>query len=510
MKTAFASMLMAMLGIIFMSACSSDSPENTGGTSGNDGITVPDNILRDGISFGQSGGSAKPFNIGCSGTPSVTVSADWLTAKIETIPSLKSVFSVTVEAMANSQPEQREATFTISCGSDKATVTVRQEAAPAEEKPTPAPFEVAKTLGLGWNLGNQMDAYVNGVADETSWGNPRATQKLFDAIAASGIKTVRIPVTWLGQFGEAPSYTINKAWLDRVAEIAGYAENAGMNVIINIHHDGADGAHWLDIKKAANDPKVNEATKKQIAAIWTQIADRFKNKGDSYILETFNEIHDGGWGWGDNRKDGGKQYRTLNEWNQTALDAIRATGGNNATRYVAVPGYVTNPELTIENLVMPSDPANHTIVAVHFYDPNDYTLEAKFSEWGHTGKDKASWGDEDNVKNIFARLKSKFIDKGIPVYIGEMGSVNRADNRAGLFRQYYMEYVAKAAHDCGLAPIIWDNGANSAGKECSGLFNRATGEFYGDGGTVISRMVKAVSSDDASYTLESVYNSAPK
>lgn len=448
-----------------------------------------------------------------NGDVAVTVNDSWITPK-----STKAMTDKTFDFSVAENPyvSPRTGTITFTLGDITETVTVKQLAGAGASSVTLAdvtgndPYDVMNAMGLGWNLGNQMDGYANNVAGETAWGNPTVSQKLFDAIAASGIKTVRIPVTWLGQFGDAPNYRLKEPWLNRVAEIVDYAHNVGLNVILNIHHDGADSAHWLDIKSAAKDAGRNEAIKKQIAAIWGQIAARFKDYGSWLVFETFNEIHDGGWGWGDNRNDGGKQYAALNEWNQTAMDAIRAAGGNNATRFVAVPGYCANPQLTVDNLKLPVDPANRTIVAIHFYDPTDYSLEAKFSEWGHTGKDKATWGDEDNVRNVFGAVKAKFIDKGIPVYIGEMGAVNRADARAKAFRLYYMEYVAKAAHDYGMSPVIWDNGAQKAGKECSGLFNRTSGAYYGDGGDVIAAMVKAVSSADASYTLESVYNSAPK
>lgn len=594
MNATLSRLILIMLGIICMSACSSDDNPSGGDVD----FIVPENIINNGVVVAKSGGEAAPFNIKASSAPIAEISATWCKAVIEPTSSA-TIFRCTVSADANPDAADREAKLTIKQGAHSVEVPVRQTAADAviventlidnvpavggaiqvklkangdvtctvndswitssraamkdmafdftvsENRATVErtgsitftlgdivetvtvkqlagagaatgditssdPREVAAALGLGWNLGNQFDAHNSGVASETAWGNPRASQKLFDAVAASGIRTVRIPVTWLGQFGSAPDYAIKKDYLDRVAEVVGYAENAGLNAIINIHHDGADGAHWLDIKGAANDAAKNAEVKKQITAIWTQIAERFKDKGPWLIFESFNEIHDGGWGWGANRNDGGKQYRTLNEWNQTFVDAVRATGGNNATRYVAVPGYVTNPELTMENLVLPTDPAQKTIVAVHFYDPNEYTLNAKFSEWGHTGKDKESWGDEQNVRDVFSKLKAKYVDNGIPVYIGEMGNVNRSTDRARKFRLYYMEYVAKAACDNGLAPIIWDNGAQSAGRECSGLFNRTTGNFYDDGGDVISVMVKALTTDSPDYTLDTVYNSAPK
>ena len=225
-----------------------------------------------------------------------------------------------------------------------------------------------------------------------------------------------------------------------------------------------------------------------------------------------NEIHDGGWGWGANRTDNGRQYAVLNEWNQVFVDAVRSTGGNNATRYLGVPGYCANPELTVEHFVMPKDEAEgRLMVAIHFYDPVDYTLEAKCPEWGHTARPGKApeWGGEDNVVRVFSRVKERFIDHGIPVYIGEMGCVRRGDERGEAFRRYYLEYVCKAARTYGMAPFVWDNGLDSVGRECSGLFDRKNGAFFTHSEDVVRAMVKAVFSDDASYTLEAVYQTAP-
>ena len=163
-------------------------------------------------------------------------------------------------------------------------------------------------LGLGWNLGNQMDAYVNGVANETCWGNGKATQQTFDSLKSMGLSTVRIPVTWLGHIGSAPDYKIEDAWLDRVVQLVGYAETAGLNAVINIHHDGGSSQHWLDVKEAAKDETVNQKIKDQLHAMWTQIALRFKKKGNFLMFESMNEIHDGKWGYGDNLADGGREH----------------------------------------------------------------------------------------------------------------------------------------------------------------------------------------------------------
>ena len=152
------------------------------------------------------------------------------------------------------------------------------------------------------------------------------------------------------------------------------------------------------------------------------------------------------------------------------------------------------------------------MVSVQFYDPNEYTLDAKYSEWGHTGAadKKANWGDEDNVKDVFNSLKTTYIDKGIPVYIGEMGCVSRTTDRAESFSKYYLEYVCKAAKEYGLAPVYWDNGGTGSGKEESGLFNHATGDYLNNAAEIVEVKKKAIFTEDTSYTLQSVYDNAPQ
>ena len=365
-------------------------------------------------------------------------------------------------------------------------------------------------FGLGWNLGNQMDAFNNGVSGETAWGNPKATQTTFNKVKAAGFTTVRIPVTWMGHIGDAPEYKIEEAWLNRVAELVGYAENAGLNAVINMHHDGGDSKYWLNIKGAANNAEIQAQVLAQIEAMWTQIAEKFKDKGDFLVFEAFNEIHDGGWGWGTNREDGGKQYKCLNEWNQKFVDAVRATGGNNATRILGIPAYCTNVDIAIENFVMPEDAAeNRLMLSVHSYDPYDYALSATKSEWGHTAdmSKKVSGDNELQIRTMFEKIYVNFIEKGIPVYMGEFGCVNRATEREQAFQQYYLKYFTKAAKEYGVPCFIWDNGADGAGNECHAFIDHATGEYSSAGAeAAIRAMTTAYRSD---YSLEDIYNQAP-
>lgn len=380
-----------------------------------------------------------------------------------------------------------------------------------------SPAEVCAAMGMGWNLGNHFDAHNNGVSAEDAWiKGQKCTQATMNAIAAAGVKTVRIPVTWMGHIGAAPDYKLEEAWLNRVAEVVGYCENAGLNAIVNIHHDGADAKFWLNIKQCGSNTAIQKKTVEQLSKMWTQIAEKFKDKGNFLIFECLNEIQDGKWGWGDNRNDGGKQYKALNEWLQTIVDAIRATGGKNATRWIGIPAYNTDIDLC-EHLVLPEDPAKRLMVAVHYYAPYKYTLEVQYSKWGQKApnqKDPES-GDEGACRTQMKKMYDRYVSKGIPAYVGEMGNCNRGNDIENNYRAYYFEYVAKCMNNNLLAPVLWDNGVadkNKDGsyKECHGYFNHGTGAWMNSSSErMINVLVKAVTDRSADYTLESIAAKAP-
>ena len=464
-------------------------------------------------------GGIREVSILSSMQPEVALdnSCDWCTVERSDIDESRATI-MRVFAAVNLSGAARTATATVTCGEETKSFTISQSAFTAPSTATAAavtPETFAATLGMGWNLGNHMDSHSNGYSSETAWGNKKCTQATFDAVRAAGFTTVRIPITWMGQMGNGPEYKVKDAWMDRVEEIVGYAEKAGLNCIINIHHDGADSNYWLNIKQAAASDANNRKIRAQFAQLWYQIAERFKEKGDFLIFEPFNEVHDGGWGWSDDFKNNPTQQTTiLNGWCQLFTDVVRATGGKNATRWLASPGYTANPDFTMKYMSIPTDyvSVNRQIAVCHFYDPNEFTLECTKGEWGHTAaKDKkASWGDEDNVVSVFSRLHDTFVAKGIPVYVGECGCSGRDDARERLFQKYYMEYVFKAAHDYNLPLVVWDNGATSSGKESHGYFDHATGAIIGNASEIIAIMKKATFDNSASYTLQNVYDNAPE
>ncbi len=449
--------------------------------------------------------------------PQVTCGAAWVDFSLEKLTA--TIYQLNV-AVGENKTSERTADITIISGDQSRTLTVDQK-----ELANASPYEVRDRLGLGMNLGNHMDAYKNYVADELCDTNVPITQELFDKIKAAGFSTLRIPVTWIGHIGPAPDYEIDGR-LERVAEIVGYAEKAGLNIIINIHHDGSGGYSskspnfWLDFMGPANSVVKNAEVEDQFRKVWTQIANRFVDTGDFLIFEAMNEIHDGDWGWGANLTDGGHQYELVNEWNQVFVDAVRATGGKNRTRYLAIPGYCGGWEL-VDHLKMPKDPTvGRLMLTVHCYAPGKFNQEFEnedgeltyYPEWGHTAaEDKKQPGgeEEEDIYNIFHTLQTNWVDKGYPVYIGEWTCCNRPAGRESAFRDYYLEFFCKAAHDCGMTPIFWDNNGPGVGPTQGALFNRATGELIQQNAVSVPIMVRAVTDKSADYTLRSVWDRAP-
>jgi len=374
-------------------------------------------------------------------------------------------------------------------------------------------FFMEEGITAGWNLGNTLDAIRTWgvgapIAEETAWGNPLANQGIFNGIREQGFNLVRIPVTWAGHVGPAPSYTINPERLERVAAVVDLANNAGLKVIINMHHDGrtyTEGDQpgtWLSLLRASADEADRAQITRQFERMWEQIAGRFRNYGEWLMFQGFNELHVGDWGAGLNRP---VEFGIINEWNQVFTDAVRRTGGANRYRFLVYSGYNTSFQTVAayDNgmFILPNDPTpNRRIVNFHFYQPTNFALFREYHNWppatGH--------GSITGVYNVFAGFRERFIDRGIPVIIGEMGPVRHGpgshdDNAehietARANRLAYAAHVFGTARTNGLVPIYWDNGSFDGGGERFGLFNRTIGQPNSDeSAEVIQTIIDAVS-----------------
>lgn len=317
--------------------------------------------------------------------------------------------------------------------------------------------EIVSSMGAGWNLGNSLESgsYNNtSVYDfETSWGNIQTTKAMIDEIKKAGFTTVRIPVKWGPHMNSTGDYKVKDEWMNRVNEVVDYCISNDLYTIINVHHD----EDWV-IPDYNN---LNTVTPR-LESLWTQIATHFKNYDDKLIFETLNEprLKNTIYEW----NGGTPEYRDIvNKYNQSALTAIRNTGGNNSKRAVMMPTYAASiNDDCLNDFVAPND--SNIIVSLHAYIPLNFAMDLPgTSVWG-SSSDKSALDTEIN------KYYNTFVKKGIPVIISEFGSINKnnTDSRVTL-----AGYFVNAAKKKGIPCIWWDNNHSSANtSESYGIFNR--------------------------------------
>jgi endoglucanase len=321
----------------------------------------------------------------------------------------------------------------------------------------------------GWNLGNTL---------ESTWGYPDPTQTLINSVADAGFNTVRVPCAW--DFNANPSnYQISPAYMAQVKQVVDWCFARNLTVIINCHWDGG----WLEKHITdAVDPTINA----KMQSYWTQIANAFAGYDNRLLFAGANEPH----------CETPAQWNTLRTYYNTFISAVRATGGNNTSRWLVFSGPATDIDKTDQLVTtLPTDSTPGRLVAeVHYYAPYEWALMNEDEDWGnpdigkrfyfwgqgyhHTTRTdrNAYWGEEDYVEAQFNKMKTRFVDQGIPVLIGEFQAKKRTglpdltgadfDLHAASVSYFYKFFVA-AANSRGLKPVLWSTP--------SGLFDWSTG-----------------------------------
>lgn len=338
---------------------------------------------------------------------------------------------------------------------------------PCSNTPTSTPdpgagggaVDFSRNMGVGWNLGNSLEAM--GPGNESAWGNPRVTQKLIDAVRKAGFKTLRVPVAW-SSFSNSSNFTIKDSWFKRVEEVVNYGLKAGMYVIINEHWDGG----WLNHPFYSNQKSLN----KRLAIMWKQIANYFKKYDNRLLFAGTNEVMKEN-DWGEPQQE---YVDVQNSFNQTFVDTVRATGGNNANRYLVVQTFNTNLHHGLKYFKTPKDSAkNKLFVEFHYYDPYNFTLnrDGKTLEWPSKSE---TWANESYVDEFMGKIKNKFVNKGIGLILGEYGVQSRP-NVSNFEKQRirWNQYITRASVKNNIIPVYWDNGF--AGEFGFALFDRNSG-----------------------------------
>ena len=307
-----------------------------------------------------------------------------------------------------------------------------------------ADFETAKdavkNMGVGWNLGNTLDAadasktWTTTAEHETCWGQPVTKPELMKMMKEAGFGAIRVPVTWYQEMDS--NGKVNDAWMNRVKEVVDYVIDNGMYCIINVHHDTGDGKQWLH----ASTTNYN-TNKEKYEYLWKQIAEKFKDYDQKLLFESYNEMLDDNNRWNEPASDDG--YKAINSYAKSFVTTVRNTGGNNKDRNLVVNDYSASSTANAMKALDLPEESGHIIFQLHSY-PN--------------------WKSESNAKseidNLMSNIKSNLLNRA-PVIIGEYATFTTwpsdidyyaTDKKVAL---YAMDYMVKKAKENGIATFYW-------------------------------------------------------
>ena len=467
-------LLVVMLTTVALAACS-DSDNDNSFNPNIKGLSVsPEEI-----SF-ERGESSKSFLVQSPNDISVTSDADWVNITVGEKKGIAEVATVTVNLDENPYSIERTATITITSGSESKTVTVTQSGNLVDVidgEVTMDAAALAKVMYPGWNLGNTLEA----PGGEIAWQSTVTTQAIISKVKELGFNSVRIPCAWNAHMDE--SGTIDSEWINRVRDIVNYCVNAGLYVVLNDHWDNG----WIEVlgfsKSSESYVPVKEnyikGKEDALKAMWTQIANAFASYGDHLLFAGLNEPF--------------QEYDLFNgrheeltpilcRYNKAFVEAVRATGGNNAKRTLVVQGPSTDINSSCQYMTADKLPeeAGALMVEVHYYNPGQFcgTFDASgtnaFYYWGaanHGTNHNATYGEESEMQSLFGKLNTTYTSLGYPVIIGEYAGLQRtltteqgdqAKHDASV--EYYYKCLNQYAINNGIIPFAWDtndpNGLN--------------------------------------------------
>lgn len=342
-----------------------------------------------------------------------------------------------------------------------------------------------RNVSAGWNLGNSLESaganwdntswtWTNAWQNdrnqwETAWNNPVTTEAMIRSVREAGFDAIRIPVRWEGHITDYDKMTIDPIWMARVKEVVDYAIAQDMQVILNTHHE-----LWLEYNPLYRfQTRIND----RLTKIWTQIAETFAQYDGRLAFAGTNEVQ---INWA---QPTAENLAVQNSYNQTFVNAVRATGGKNHYRNLIIQTYSCNPRYGISGLVVPDDVVEGRLsVEFHYYDPYEYCGSGKYYYWGEQYRQygETPTSDEEAMKNLLIQAQNAWWQKGLGVIVGEYGVTNHYNASASEAvrkrqlenQQYWYSTFVGAARECGFAAFAWDNNVFGNGEEKFGIFNR--------------------------------------
>ena len=390
----------------------------------------------------------------------------WLT--LASMPDFKDIHAGTMTSttftlnVSGHIGDQRRAEVTVRTTSTdgrsviEETFAIVQEARESSIDTEATAMGIAAQMFPGWNLGNTLEGTSGsvGLGDETGWQPTKTSQAVIDFVKAQGFRSIRIPCNWHRHMDTAG--TIDAAWMARVMEVVDYCINDGLYVVLNDHYDEG----WLETHMDTYDATRSEILK----SMWTQIATAFANYDEHLLFAGLNEPN----------ADTQEKTDNLVGYEQDFIDAVRATGGNNALRTLVIQG----PSTDIDNTsrfytTLPIDPAVDRLMAeVHYYSPWTFSGLEEDANWGKTayfwgaenhvdGSDRntPSNYEESYVESQMQKLYTQFVSKNIPVLLGEYScqwrEIGENQDKHNASVKLFHKTVVREAICHGVIPVAW-------------------------------------------------------
>lgn len=277
----------------------------------------------------------------------------------------------------------------------------------------------------GINENNDNDAYFKWIADQG-----------FNAVEIG----CRFPHLVNSIYGD-----LNLEYIEKLRNIIDCAYKYDLYIILSLY-DGYDYM-WTSLNYDNQDSII-----KMINTSYKKLVENLNDYDDKLAISFCSEPRD----YSDNLIDE-EGCNVLNKINEEFVHMVRSTGGNNLYRKLVITtGWSRCSGISAEKFKMVND--EYTFVRIHLYEPGDFanskTEEHIFDEVNHQLK----------LVESFNNIKKNFIDKGIPVYIGEFGSRPKDNDEE---RIKWAKCYLSLANSYNIKCFIWDTENKGSGIDNS-------------------------------------------
>ncbi|WP_300391490.1 glycoside hydrolase family 5 protein [Henriciella sp.] len=237
------------------------------------------------------------------------------------------------------------------------------------------------------NLGGGLEA-----PNEGDWGYTVRKEDLV-RLKEAGFDTVRLPIKWSAHASDKKPYTIDPAFMARIKEITGWADEIGLQILIDVHHYSAL------MKKP-------DAHRARLGAIWRQIAEAFEGAPDTVIFELINEPNDR------------MTVRKTDAINRELLAIVRE---KHPDRWVVVGSAGWGGLDALLKSRPPED--DRIILTFHSYEPYNFTHQgASFADDPPPVGTRWGSNEDRDLMALGADMAAEFArDQGRPILLGEFG-----------------------------------------------------------------------------------------